>query len=72
MPLTSVISSLTRATGGDEEWVAKMFANLAAHGMTLGNLKDYWSRFILLSGKTNLRSARAAGSPARAERRRRT
>ena len=38
MTLTSVIFSLTTATGGDEEWVAKMFANLADHGMTLGNL----------------------------------
>jgi hypothetical protein len=39
MPLTSVIFSLTRATGVDEEWIAKMFANLAAHGMTLGKPK---------------------------------
>jgi hypothetical protein len=38
MPLTSVIFSLMRATGADEEWIAKMFANLAAPGMTLGNL----------------------------------
>jgi hypothetical protein len=30
MPLISVISSLTTATGVDEEWIAKMFANLAA------------------------------------------
>jgi hypothetical protein len=29
MLLTSVIFSLTRATGSDEEWVAEMFANLA-------------------------------------------
>jgi hypothetical protein len=38
MTLTSVIFSLTRAPGVDEVWIAKMFANLAAHGMTLGNL----------------------------------
>jgi hypothetical protein len=38
MPLTSVIFSLTRTPGADEEWTAKMFTNLAAHGMTLGNL----------------------------------
>jgi len=29
MPLTSVIFSLTKAPGADEEWIAKMFANLA-------------------------------------------
>jgi len=33
MPLTSVIFSLTRTTGADEELIAKMFANLAAHGV---------------------------------------
>jgi hypothetical protein len=35
MPFTSVIFSLTRTTGGDEELIAKAVANLAAHGMTL-------------------------------------
>ena len=38
MPLTSVMFTLTRAPGADEEWIAKMFAKLAGHGMTLGNL----------------------------------
>ena len=35
MPRTSVIFSLTSTTGVDEELIAEVFADLAAHGMTL-------------------------------------
>ena len=38
MPLGSVRFSLTRTTGANGQWFATMFANLAAHGITLQDL----------------------------------